>query len=175
MKLVLLLLLIPSVLTAQLSKRDSMWLPLMAFIGKWKGEGGGEPGKGVYERNYQFIMNKRFIEIHNKSSYQPSKEYPNGEVHQDIGYFSYDNARKMFMLRQFHTEGFVNQFKLDSISPDKKTIVFVTESIENIPAGYRAKETYWLINENEIEETFEIAEPGKDFGPYSKVRLLRQK
>ena len=116
------------------------------LLHNWKGEGGGEPGKGRYERSYQFILNKKFIEIRNKSTYEPRTQYPNGEVHEDIGYFSYDNGRKTFILRQFHGEGFVNQFRLESISPDKMTIVFITESIENIPAGFRAKETYRILS-----------------------------
>ena len=160
---------------AQMSKRYSLWLTLKPFVGEWKGEGGGEPGRGIYERSYQFILNKRFIEIRNKSTYAPTDKTPKGEVHEDVGYFSYDIARKTFMLRQFHIEGFVNEFRLESISPDKKTLVFITESIENIPAGYRAKETYRLIGENENEEIFEIAEPDKDFKVYSKVKLVRQK
>lgn len=80
-----------------------------------------------------------------------------------------------FMLRQFHVESFVIQYRIDSISADKRTIVFISESIENIPSGYRAKETYRLISDNEIEETFEIAEPNKEFAAYSKVKLVRQK
>lgn len=174
-KIFFLIMMLPLLAKAQLSKRDSIWLPLKALVGNWKGEGGGEPGKGKYERSYQFVLNKRFIEIRNKSTYEPTAQNPKGEVHEDIGYFSYDNGRKTFMLRQFHTEGFVNQFKLDRISPDKKTLVFITESIENIPAGYKAKETYSLLSDDEIEETFEIAEPGKAFMIYSKVKLLRQK
>jgi hypothetical protein len=149
--------------------------PIKPFVGIWKGERGGDPGKGKYERSYQFILNKRFIEIRNKSTYEPTTQNPKGEVHEDIGYFSYDNGRKTFVLRQFHVEGFVNQFRIDSISPDKKTIVFISESIENIPSGYRAKETYRLVGDDEIDETFEIAEPGKDFSVYSKVKLVRQK
>ena len=173
--LVCILVFIPSVLEAQMTKRDSLWLPLKPFVGEWKGEGGGQPGKGKYERSYQFILNKRFIEIRNKSTYEPTTQHPKGEVHEDIGYFSYDNSRKTFMLRQFHIESFVIQYRIDSISPDKKTIVFISESIENIPTGYRVKETYRLISDNEIEETFEIAEPNKDFAVYSKVKLVRQK
>jgi hypothetical protein len=173
--LLLLLLLVPASLAAQLSKRDSTWLLLKPFVGEWKGEGGGEPGKGKYERSYQFILNKRFIEIRNKSTYEPTTQNPKGEVHEDIGYFSYDNSRKTFILRQFHIEGFVNQFKLDSVSPDKKTLVFLSESIENIPAGFKAKETYRILSDDEIEETFEVAEPGKDFTIYSKVKMVRQK
>jgi len=173
--ILLCIILFPLLTEAQLSKRDSLWLPLKSFIGEWKGEGGGEPGKGKYQRSYQFILNKRFIEIRNKSSYEPTTQNPKGEVHEDIGYFSYDNNRKTFILRQFHIEGFVNQFRLDSISTDKKTFVFITESIENIPAGFKAKETYRLLNDDEIEETFEIAEPGQAFTVYSKVKLVRQK
>lgn len=51
--------------------------------------------------------------------------------------------------------------------------MFVSEAIENIPQGYRARETYIFISENEFEEVFEIAEPGKDFALYSKARLKR--
>jgi hypothetical protein len=47
----------------------------------------------------------------------------------------------------FMLEGFVNEYALDSISPDKKTMVFITESIENIPQGWRAKVSYCILNQ----------------------------
>ena len=165
----------PSILFAQKINKDSIWLPLKPFIGVWTGEGEGEPGKGKYERTYAFILNNQFIEIHNKSVYPPTAQFPSGEIHEDRGYFSYDKIRKIFVLRQFHIEGFVNQFILDSISPDKTTIVFITEAIENIPTGWRAKETYHLLSANEMEEIFELAEPDKDFAVYTRVKLVRKK
>ena len=174
-KIILLLLFIPSLLAAQSAKRDSIWMPFKYFVGSWKGEGGGEPGIGQYERSYEWVLGKRFIEIKNKSTYAATDKNPKGEIHEDIGYFSYDGGRKTFVLRQFHEEGFVNQFVLDSISPDGKMIVFMTESIENIPAGYRARESYQIVSNDEFIETFEIAEPGKDFAIYSSVKLKRQK
>jgi len=174
-QLVLISLCLPYFSFTQTTKKDSLWLTLKPFIGAWAGEGEGEPGKGHYERSYQFILNKNFIEIKNKSTYPPSTNHPNGEVHEDIGYFSYDNSRRTFMLRQFHVERFVIQYRIDSVSPDNKTIVFISESIENIPSGFRAKETYRLVSDDEIEETFEIAEPNKEFAIYSKVKLVRQK
>ena len=145
------------------------------MIGNWTGTSEGQPGKGTYERSYQIVLNKKFIEIKNKSTYPPSQENPKGEVHEDHGFISYDKSRKTFVMRQFHIEGFVNQFKIESISPDRKVIVFLAESIENIPAGFRAKETYQLVNENEFTETFELAEPGKNFELYSKAVLKRVK
>lgn len=173
--LVFIFLILPYCSFTQATKKDSLWLLLKPFTGAWTGEGEGEPGKGKYERSYHFILNKNFIEIRNKSIYPPSTNHPNGEVHEDIGYFSYDKSKKKFQLRQFHVESFVITYELDSVTADQKTIVFISGEIENIPRGYRAKETYRLISENEIEETFEIAEPGKDFKVYTKVKLIRQK
>jgi hypothetical protein len=168
-----LLILCPIISNAQMSKQDSLWLPFKIFIGKWSGDSEGQPGIGKYERSYEIVLNKKFIEVKNKSSYAPSQSNANGEVHEDRGFISYDKGRKTFVLRQFHIEGFVNQYKIESISPDNKTIVFISESFENIPAGFRAKETYHIISENEFTETFELAEPGKDFELYSKATLRR--
>lgn len=168
------MLLIPTILIAQ-TKQDSLWLPFKPFIGKWVGESDGKPGKGKYERSYESVLNKKFIEVKNKSNYPPSSDNPKGEVHEDHGFISYDKARRTFVFRQFHIEGFVNQYKMESIARDKRTIIFVSESIENIPEGYRAKETYRIVSDNEITETFELAEPGKDFEVYSKATLRRLK
>jgi hypothetical protein len=62
-----------------------------------------------------------------------------------------------------------------SISEDGKTLIFTAESIENIPVGWRAKETYKILNENEFTETFELAEPDKEFAVYSENRFRRKK
>jgi hypothetical protein len=171
-KIVLLLLFVPFISFAQ-TKQDTLWMPFKNFIGKWEGTSEGQSGKGRYERSYQFILNKKFIEVRNKSIYPPSTQNPKGEVHEDIGYISYDRGRKSFVLRQFHIEGFVNQYKLESISADGKTMVFITESIENIPPGFKARESYQFTGTEEFIESFELAEPGKEFGMYSKATLRK--
>ena len=119
-------------------------------------------------------LNNNFIELRNKSSYPPTDKNPKGEVHLDIGYISYDKLRKVFVLRQVHAEGFVNQYKLDSISADGKTIVFISEAIENINEGWKAKETYEVKSENEFVETFELAPPNGQFEVYTKTILRRK-
>jgi hypothetical protein len=160
---------------AQTPKPNDVWQPLRVFLGNWKGQGGGEPGKGEYERSYRLIFNEGFIEIKNKSSWQPTEQNPQGEVHEDLGYISYDKARNTFIHRQFHIEGFVNQYRLESISEGGKKIVFISEAIENIPAGWRAKETYQILGDHEFSETFELAPPDKEFGVYTKATLKRVK
>ena len=170
-----LLLIAPQLSYAQLTKQDSVWLPFKHFIGTWTGTGEGVDGKGTYERSYQFALNKKYIELKNKTVYAPTKENPKGYVHEDFGVISYDKMRKTFVFRQFHIEGFVNQYVLESISADGKTIVFVTESIENIPKGWRCRETYTLNEANELSEAFEMAEPDKNFEPYSRASFKRLK
>ncbi len=171
--LVICLLLLPGTSLAQLSKQDSIWMPMTVFLGKWHGTGGGEPGVGKYERSYQYVLEKRFIEVRNKSVYPPTDQTPKGEVHEDIGYISFDRLRQKFVLRQFHVEGFVNQYTLDTVSADRKTMIFVSEAIENIPKGWRAKEIYQIVSANEFIETFELAAPDKPFQVYTKVTLKR--
>jgi hypothetical protein len=78
------------------------------------------------------------------------------------------------VLRQFHVEGFVNQYVAEP-ADDPRTLRFVSESIENIPLGFRARETYRIVGPDEFIETFEMAEPGKDFEVYSEARLKRIK
>ena len=44
--------------------------------------------------------------------------------------------------------------------------MFTSEAIENIPAGWRARETYVMTSADAFEEIFELAEPGKPFEVY---------
>lgn len=171
----ILLILLPQLSLGQLTKSDSLWLPFKHIIGKWTGTGEGVDGKGSYERSYQLVLNKKYIEVRNKSVYPPTKEKPKGYVHEDFGVISYDKIRKAYVFRQFHSEGFVNQYVLESISPDGKTIVFVTEAIENIPKGWRGRETYTLNEGKELTEIFDLAEPGKDFELYTKASFTKVK
>jgi hypothetical protein len=53
--------------------------------------------------------------------------------------------------------------------------LFVTEAIENVPAGYRAHETYRFAAPDSFEETFELARPGKEFEVYVKTTFKKEK
>ncbi|UCF58842.1 MAG: hypothetical protein JSV15_07290 [Candidatus Bathyarchaeota archaeon] len=120
------------------------------------------------------MPNGKFLQARNKSTFAPQAKNPKGEVHEDIGFFSYDSNRERFVLRQFHVEGFVNQYILQNLAEDGKTMVFVTESIENIPSGWRAKETYKVLNDDEFTEVFKLAAPGKDFEVCTKSHFLEK-
>jgi len=148
--------------------------PVAFLVGRWEGTSEGQPGKGKVRREYERVLNGRFIRIRNRSEYPAQEKNPKGEVHEDEGYLSFDRARKKLILRQFHVEGFVNQYVQDDGATPAR-LSFTTESIENIPAGWRARETYVVQGPDAVEEIFELAESGKTFEVYSRTQLRRVK
>ena len=164
-----------SVTSSSQSAKTADPLDRLAFIiGRWEGVSEGQPGKSTVRREYSRALNARFIRAVHRSEYPPQEKNPKGEIHEDEGFFSFDRVRKRLVFRQFHVEGFVNTYVEDIESTPTK-IVFTTEAIENIPAGWRARESYIVLGPDEFEEVFELAGPGKPFELYSRTRLKRIK
>jgi hypothetical protein len=157
---------------AETAAAGDFWAPLRPLLGRWEGTSEGQPGRGQTTRNYAFILDDRFIEGDNIAVYPPQESNPKGETHRDRSIYSYDRARKALVLRQFHVEGFVNTYVQES-STSPSELRFVSESIENIPTGFRARETYRFDGPGALIEIFEIAEPGQDFEVYSRTELRR--
>ncbi len=148
------------------------WAPIRIMEGEWEGESEGEPGKGTVKRSYSFVLNRKFLNETNVSTYPPQSKNPKGEVHRHLSFFSYDRARKTLVLRQFHQEGFVNQFAmLQTTTPN--TVVFESEALENVPKGWKARETYEIVSPDEFIETFEIASTAA-YEVYSRSRFKRK-
>jgi hypothetical protein len=162
-----------TILAAQTSSVPNIWEPVQFLAGVWEGDVNGQPGTGQSAREYRFVLNKKYLEIRNKSTYPAQPKNPKGEVHEDWGMISYDRSRAAFVLRQFHVEGFVNQYVSEPIR--EGSLRFTSEAIENIPAGYRARETYTSTGPDGFVERFELAEPGKDFELYSETHFHRKK
>ncbi len=172
--LTLILLLLSFTAFGQSPKDPPAWKALQVLVGNWSGTGEGDPGKSTVSRSYSLVLNNKFMFGKNRSEYKPQEKNPQGEIHENWDMLSWDRARGKCIFRQFHVEGFVNQYILDSVSSDLKFFRFVTEAIENIPAGWRARETYEFINENEFIETFELAAPAKDFTRYTRNHFRRE-
>lgn len=150
-----------------------MWTRFNYFIGLWQGSGQGKAGHSRVERNYEFVLNSKFLFVRNKFIYEPQEKNPNGEIHEDWGFISYDRTRETYIFRQFHIEGFVNHFVLNELTEGDQAISFVTEAIENIPPGWKARETYRILGPDEFIEVFELAPPDKEFELYTDNRFQR--
>jgi hypothetical protein len=149
------------------------WAPVRFLVGHWQGTASGQPGEGTVARQYEFILGQRFLHERNTSTYPPQDRNKKGETHEHWSFLSYDRARKLLVLRQFHVEGFVNQYSFipEESAPDR--LVFEGEGFENIGSKWRGRETYRILGHDEFTETFELAPPGKPFGVYSTNHFKR--
>lgn len=162
--------LLPAVSAAQ----TDPWAPLRPLEGSWEGPASGEPGRGVCTRTYRFELANRFLVLRNKCVYEAKSQGAEPEVHEDLGIFSFDKGLGKIVFRQFHVEGFVNEYTLEPAAKDGKPLEFVTRRIENIPPGWRAREVYRLASNDDLEEEFSLAAPGKEYQLYSQARFRRQ-
>ncbi len=157
------------------TKVPDPWEPVRFLVGTWDGTSSGEPGGGTAQRTYSFVLKDRFIYEKNISTYPPQEKNPKGEVHEHWSLISYDRIRKVLVMRQFHQEGFVNQYTLNPAASTTKNLVFDSERFENYDNNARARETLEVISPNEFVETFELGDPGKPLQVYSKNRFTRAK
>jgi hypothetical protein len=171
--LALVLTTLPMVCAATEPPKDR-WEPVRFMLGSWQGEAQGEPGRGSVEREYALVLGDKFIEEHNTSHYEPRDGKP-GEIHHHRSFLSFDKSRKTHMLRQFHEESFVILYAMNSQASSPTRLVFDSVSFENFSNEWKARETYEVISNDEFVETFELAEPGKEFQVYSRNHFRRRK
>ena len=158
---------------AQDSAKPDPWQPVRFMVGRWNGTVEGQAGAGTVTRSYEFVLDNKFIEERNVSTYPPQKKNEKGEVHEHRGFLSYDRKRHTLMIRQFHEESFVNLYAFNASASTPQHLVFDSENFENFDNSWKARETYELISPDEFIETFELAEPGKAFEVYSRTRFRR--
>ncbi len=154
-------------------KKPDPWEPIRFLAGEWEGTAEGQSGSGTVRRTYSFVLKNRYLHEKNVSSYPPQKANETGEIHEHWSFFSYDRRRGTLVLRQFHQEGFVNQYTLNKDASGPGKLVFDSENFENFDNDWKARETYEIRSNDEFVETFELAEPGKELQVYSMNTLRR--
>ena len=137
------------------------------LVGDWRGTSQGQSGDGTVQRSCIKALNDRYIECRTTVTYPPQEKNKKGEVHVERSVYSYDKRAKKLRLRQFHGEGFVNSYA------ETEPLIFETTEIENIPSGWRARETYEQLSADSWSERFELAGQGKDFSVYTSSKLER--
>ncbi len=155
--------------------KPDVWKPIRFLLGEWDGKVEGQAGNGTVRRSYSFVLKDRFIHEENVSTYPPQEANKAGEVHEHWSFFSCDRSRKSLVLRQFHQEGFINQYVLSATESGPGKLVFTSESFENFDNRWRARETYQIRSPDEFVETFELGAPGKPLEVYSRSTFTRAK
>lgn len=141
------------------------WEPLRRLEGKWEGTSDGKFGSAELERTYEFVLNGKFLQSRTRSVAER-------EVHEDLGMVSWDQAAERFVVREFHSEGYVNEYAVE-VAEDG-TLVLETTSVENgFAPGLRAQSTLRFVSDDEIRETFALATGDAPFEACVQMELQR--
>lgn len=173
-KAVFLICLLPLLVFSHSEQKMDVWKPLRFLEGTWEGTGDGFSGQSTVIQIYSFILNENFILMKTRSEFKPQEKNTEGEIHEDLGIFSYDTIRKKYILRGFYVEGFVNQYLLETVPEDGKILEFITETVENAPPGTKARLVFRRTAPETIEQSFFVAFPGRDESCFSVNSLVKK-
>lgn len=137
---------------------------LEPLVGSWTGTSSGVFGTARLERKGEYVLDGKFIRVATRSVSE-------NEVHEDIGFFSYDIERATIVFREFHNEGYVNQYVLVDAADDALT--FESERIESpFDPTLRARTVIRLTDPP--TETLELATKGGPFRVCVSVELTAE-
>ncbi len=168
---VIVLALVPAAASARDGEPDRL-AAISWLVGDWTGVGEGRGGVSAGTRQAARIQNGHFIKIEGRSVYPKQDRNKSGEVHSSIDLWSYDRQRRLLVLRQFDSLGFVSTYVQDPAASTDGRLVLVSERIENAHSGWRTRYTYTYQPPNEYHELFEL-DTGKGLEPYVSTRFLR--
>ncbi|GET21998.1 heme-binding beta-barrel domain-containing protein [Prolixibacter denitrificans] len=144
------------------------------LIGDWMGTGSGYGDtKSKVEVSFYYIMQGKFIEMDAESRFAPKGKNNKGQFHQEKGFFSYDEDRKLIIYRQFSNDGYVNQYYLNDTISTAHTLVFDTERTENFVPDGKAR---WIIQkegDQHLSTSFNVAFPKQDFVNFGSQELIK--
>lgn len=136
---------------------------LEPMLGTWEGDNRGAFGTAVLSRVAEYVLDGRFIRVTTRSVGER-------DVHEDIAFFSYDAEQQTIVLREFHSEGYVNRYTLTSSDP--KELTFESEHIENpFDPTLRARTVIRLADP--LVETLELATGGRPYETCVEATLRR--
>lgn len=149
------------------------WKAFRFLEGTWTGTGEGLSGTSTVTQSYEFILGGKFLKITTRSEFPPQEKNPEGEMHEDLSIVSYDTGTKSHIMRAFYVEGFVNTYRLASVSTEG-SLTFITTDIENAPPTTKARLILRRLSDNEMEESFWVAFPGQKNTCLVTNRLKKQ-
>jgi hypothetical protein len=131
------------------------------LIGSWTGVGEGFGHTSQVEHTYRLVLQNRFIQGETKSVARDDAGTII-EVHEDLGMFSFDPDRKAIVLREFHSEGYVNVYVMEDVEEPTVQLVFTSEKTEGA-GGLLARLRYDLLSDDDYVVALDLAKPGEDF------------
>ena len=143
------------------------------LVGEWRGVGDGKWGSSAAERQYKLVFGENFIRGHGRSVYPRQDKNREGEIHESLDMYSFDQQRQTVVLRQFDNEGFVTTYYLDLETGNPDLLIFESAQLENVPLGWKARVTFERKGTDEFHEYFHLDKATGTFERYITNRFLR--
>jgi hypothetical protein len=140
---------------------DLGWL-----LGGWKGEGGGQPGKGSGKFSFEKELGGKVIVRESRSVYPATKEKPE-TVHEDLLVIYKDASGGGLRAAYYDNEGHIIDYSVSAIAG---TVVFLSDKLPGVPV-FRL--TYQKLDEKTVNVKFEISRDGEKFMTYVEGKSKR--
>ena len=138
------------------------------LIGKWNGEGSGNPGEGNGYFTFSKDLGEKVIIRKGHTEFPATEKSPRA-IHDDlmIIYFDYPGSEPKAVY--FDNEGHTIYYKIEF---PEKDITFISQKSGNMPV-FRL--TYKQIDEGAVNVKFEISKDGINFAKYLEGKSLKEK
>jgi hypothetical protein len=149
-------------------QQSTTWEKWNWLIGKWKGEGSGQPGQGGGTFSFKFDLDKKIIVRKSHSEYPATDNKPK-VIHDDfmIIYLDYNGTPSKAIY--FDNEGHTINY---TISYSDKSVVLISDKIPNVPI-FRL--SYTSIDSETINTKFEVSQDGEKFITYIEGKSNKNK
>lgn len=138
------------------------------LVGEWVGEGQGQPGQGEGKFSFQLDLDKNILVRKSYSAY-PAKNDKPALMHEDLMIIYRGETDVPSKAIYFDNENHVINY---SVSMNDKSIVFLSEKIQNVPI-FRL--TYTLIEPEKVNIKFEMSRDGLNFMTYIEGKSIKTK
>ena len=140
-------------------------------MGRWVGEGSGQPGQGSGSFSFRFDLQGKILVRNNRADYPARQDRP-AFSHEDLMVIYHEGEGMPARAIYFDNEGHVINYAA-SASEDGTAWLFVSDPAPSRP---RFRLTYTKENHGTLAIKFEIAPPGQpdSFSPYIEAKARRQ-
>ena len=155
-------------LTATGFSQQKDWDKWDWLLGKWQGEGSGQPGQGDGAFTFAFELDRNII-VRKSSTEFPATDSKPKFVHDDILIVYMDYSGNPSKAIYFDNEGHVIYYTVSYLD---KSIIFLSDAIPNAPF-FRL--SYTALDEKTVNIKFEMSQDGEIFMTYieGKSRKLQ--
>lgn len=170
MRRVLIPILLAVLSVAPASAEDDIWGAFNPLLGKWRGESEGFGSTARVKHDWEFVMKGAFLALHTDSR----GEGPRGpEMHEDVGFLSFDRDAERWVFRQFLSEGFVNTFVVKPEEVDGLP-AFDFEFLTAESAGsMRVRMRLVFTSQDAYTMTLDLAGKGGDYATCQTMHMKR--